>query len=52
MMGLNPLDNWWKPSAYVKWYYYPIGLILFGIVLGVAWVVITISDFVYSIFRK
>lgn len=52
MMGLNPFDNWWKPSSYVKWYYYLIGLILFGIVLGIAWVTIAIADFVSSIFRK
>lgn len=52
MMGINPLDNWYKPSAYAKWYYYPIGLILFGAIIGIAWVVITIIDFVSSLFSR
>ncbi|AMW61519.1 hypothetical protein PHRODO_33 [Bacillus phage Phrodo] len=52
MMGLNPLKDWYKPSGYMKWYYYPIGLILIGTVLGIAWVLITIADFISRLFSR
>lgn len=51
-MGLNPLDGWYKRDHYDKWYHYLMGLILFGIVIGIAYVVIVIADFVTSIFRR
>lgn len=50
MMGLNPLDEWWKIGSYTKWYHYLWAMPLIAICLGIAWVIITTIDLVS--FRK
>ncbi|MBJ7997709.1 hypothetical protein JDS75_24940 [Bacillus cereus] len=50
MMGLNPLDEWWKMSSYTKWYHYLWAMPLIAIVIGVAFVVISIAGIVSSFF--
>lgn len=51
-MQINPFENFWKPSAYVKeWYFlfgFPILLVLF-VVMGLP---ILIAQKLYSVFSK
>ncbi|EJR71374.1 hypothetical protein [Bacillus cereus] len=48
MIGLNLLDEWWKISNYTKWYHYIWGMPLIAIIIGVAFVVISIAGIVSS----
>ncbi len=43
MMNFNPFYEWWKRDSYVSWWRYLVGMPLIAIVIGVAWVVITVG---------
>ncbi|WP_180227230.1 hypothetical protein [Bacillus thuringiensis] len=49
MMNFNPFYEWWKRDSYVSWWRYLIGMPLIAIVIGLAWIVITIINVVYGV---
>ena len=48
-MNFNPFYEWWKRDSYVSWWRYLIGMPLIAIVIGLAWIVITIINVVYGV---